>query len=92
MRLKQDNEDGIAYALVAVIMFVAIAGLLFVCYAPVMNAIIGQANVMIGNGEVGVQTAGAMEWSMGLFLAIPIISLLGIVGWAYIRTLEERGV
>jgi len=85
-----DNDEGIAYGLIAVVMFLLIASMIFICCTPLINGITGHANQMIAEGQIGVQTAGAMEWNLALFAAIPIIGLLGIVAWAYIRSLEER--
>lgn len=89
--MRIDNDEGIAYGLIAVGLFLVMASLLFICYLPVLNAIIETANSMIGNSQIGVQTAGSMSWAIGWYSAIPVIALLGIVGWACIRALEERG-
>lgn len=86
-----ENEEGIAYGLVAVLMFLVMASLIFICFTPMMNSIIGVTNDMAADGDIGIQTMGAMEWGLGLFAAIPILALLGIMAWAYIRALEERG-
>ena len=84
------NDEGIAYGLIAVVMFIGMGALIFICFTPAMNGVIEAANSLIGDGEVGVQTAGAVEWSLGWFAAIPIIGLLGIGYWSYIRALEEN--
>lgn len=86
-----DNDDAIAYGLVAVVVFLAGAALIFVCFTPAMNDIVEAANGMVADGTMGVQTRGAMDWNLGLFAAIPVISLLGIMAWAYIRSLEAKG-
>ncbi|MFA7162029.1 MAG: hypothetical protein WC083_05610 [Candidatus Methanomethylophilaceae archaeon] len=85
-----NNDDGIAYGLIAVVMFIAMVSLIYICFTPAMNGVIQAANDMIGDGMVGVQTAGAIEWGLGWFSAIPVVALLGIVLWAYIRAIEER--
>lgn len=84
------NDEGIAYGLIAVVMFIGMVALIFICFTPALNGVIGAANDLIGDGKVGVQTAGAVEWSLGWFAAIPIIGLLGIGYWSYIRALEEN--
>ncbi len=83
------NDDGIAYGLIAVAVFIAGVALIYLTFTPMMNAAIGEANALIGEGHIGAQTAGAMGWSLGWFGAIPIIALLGIFVWAYVRALEE---
>lgn len=94
MEIKKqfDNEEGISHGIVAVLMFLAIASLIWICCTPIINEIIGVGNNMIESGQIGVQTAGAMEWNIALFSSIPVICLLGISVWAYIRAIEERGV
>lgn len=86
-----EDEEGIAYGLVAVLMFLAMASLIFICLIPVMNNITGVTNDMAADGDIGIQTMGAMEWGIGWFAAIPVLALLGIMAWACIRSLEERG-
>jgi hypothetical protein len=90
MKKSMKNDEGIAYGLIAVVMFIGMVALIFICFTPAMNGVIEAANALIGDGKVGVQTAGAVEWSLGWFAAIPIIGLLGIGYWAYIRALEEN--
>lgn len=84
------NDEGIAYGLIAVVMFIVGVALIYICFTPGMNGMIGAANDLMDDGLMGVQTAGAIRWGMGWFTAIPVIGLLGIVFWAYIRALEER--
>lgn len=84
------NDEGIAYGLIAVVMFIGMVALILICFTPAMNGVIEAANDLIGDGKVGVQTAGAVEWGLGWFAAIPLIALLGIGYWSYIRALEEN--
>jgi hypothetical protein len=88
--VKMKNDEGIAYGLIAVVMFIGMVALILICFTPAMNGVIGAANDLIEDGKVGVQTAGAVEWGLGWFAAIPIIGLLGIGYWSYIRALEEN--
>jgi len=90
MEKSMKNDEGIAYGLIAVVMFIGMVALIFICFTPAMNGVIGAANDLIGDGKVGVQTAGAVEWGLGWFGAIPLIALLGIGYWSYIRALEEN--
>ena len=83
------NDEGIAYGLVAVIAFIVIGSLLWVCFTPAINGLIDASNAYTAEGMVGVQTAGAMKWSLAWFAAIPVLGLIGIAIWAYIRALEE---
>ena len=83
------NDEGIAYGLIAVVMFIGMVALIFICFTPALNMVIEEANALIGAGQVGVQTTGAMNWSLSWFGAIPIIGLIGIFIWAYVRALEE---
>jgi len=94
MEIKKqfDNEEGISHGIVAVLMFLAVASLIFTCCIPIINQMIEVANHMISDGLIGVQTVGAMEWNLALFSSIPVIALLGIILWAYIRSLEERTI
>ncbi|MDD2258175.1 MAG: hypothetical protein PHQ24_10395, partial [Proteiniphilum sp.] len=71
------NDEGIAYGLIAVVVFILGVALIYICFTPALNTVIGEANGLIGDGYVGVQTTGAMNWSLGWFGAIPIIGLLG---------------
>ncbi len=86
------NDEGIAYGLIAVIVFIIGVAVLYICFTPMINGMIEGANGMIGDGQVGVQTAGAMNWSLAWFGAIPVIGLLGIFIWSYVRALEEDRV
>jgi len=83
------NDEGIAYGLIAVAIFIVGVALTYVCFTPALNMVIEEANALIGAGQVGVQTTGAMNWSLSWFGAIPIIGLIGIFIWAYVRALEE---
>lgn len=86
------NDEGIAYGLIAVIVFIVGVAALYICFTPMMNSMIETVNGMIEDGQIGVQTVGSMNWSLALFSAIPVIGLLGILIWSYVRAIEEAGV
>lgn len=85
-----DNEEGIAYALISVVAFVIMGALIVIVLTPGVAITTVEFNKFVDAGEVSHTTAGPFVWGLSLFSAVPVISLMGILIWAYIRALERR--
>jgi len=87
---RVDNEEGIAYALIAAVAFIIMAGLIVIVLTPGIAQITEVYNDIVDRGEISHATAGPVMWSLSLFGAISIIAIFGITVWVYIRALERR--
>ena len=45
------DDEGIAYGLIAVVMFIGMVALIFICFTPAMNGVIGAANDLSGTAR-----------------------------------------
>lgn len=85
-----DNDEGISYGIIAVFVFVFGAALIYIIFTPMLEAVLGQVNVYILDGDISYQTQGMISWNVAMFTAVPVFALIGILIWAYIRAIEGR--
>ena len=45
------NDEGIAYGLIAVVMFIGMVALIFICFTPALNGVIGAAKSLLVAGR-----------------------------------------
>jgi len=87
---RVDNEEGIAYALIAAVAFIIMAGLIVILLTPGIAITTIEFNKFVDNGDISHATAGPFYWALSLYTALPIFAIFGIVIWSYIRALERR--
>ena len=86
-----DREEGIAYTTIAAFVFIVGGALVYIATMPMIDAALSAFSSYGDAGELSYQTTKMIEWNVSLYLAIPVIGLLGILVWAYIRGIEGRG-
>jgi len=86
-----DHESAISYTTIAAFMFLIGGGLIYIVTMPMIDAALAAFSVYGAEGDLSWQTTQMIDWNVSMFLAIPVIGLLGILVWAYIRAIEGRG-
>ena len=81
----------VAYGSFIVLLFLVVASVFTIIFAPMVNQIIEITNDGIEDGEYSTTFVTWFNLIAGLCKAIPIFCLLAITAWAIVRALERRG-
>jgi len=91
LKRRVDNEEAIAYSLIAIVSFIVFVALLYILLTPLFGGVIGVTNDQVDDGMLSHSTIATMDWSISLFHIIPIVSIIGIFIWGHIRAIERGG-
>lgn len=80
----------VAYGSFIVLLFIVMAGILTIVFAPMVNQTTYIVNDEISDGELSTTYAVWFNLIVGFAKAIPIFALIGVTGWAMVRALEKR--
>ena len=72
-----DDESGISFAFVVIVMALLVCTAIYIVTIPIVNEMITQFNWMIDDEMVSLGTQGAFSFSVIIFKAIPIFTLIG---------------
>lgn len=86
--LKSDAAVSFGYIVIAAFLIGGTA--IWINFTPIFNALLTQYNVDIVAGQVSVQNQQSMKFHRNVIYIVPIILLIGISGWGYIRALEQK--
>ena len=97
---KVDNEEAIAYAWMAITIFLVFAAFMYLIYIKVVNSMIaGPAgddsvgiNHDINEGKLSEQGKNAAQFNIDFATNIPIFTLLGIFVYAVARAIVVKRV
>ena len=85
-----ENDQGIAYGIYAIGLFLVLGGAFFILLNPLFNRFFDIFNELIGQGMVSTTTSDAMSFIRNVLVAFVVFMLLGLMAWAYVRALEKR--
>lgn len=86
-----DNESGIAYGFVGVIILLMGAAVMWMMFIPFINGMTDQLNVMGADGQVSQQTFAAFSLGITMYqYGPPVFILLVALYFAIVRALERR--
>lgn len=80
----------VAYGSFIVLLFILMAGILTIVFAPMVNQTTDIVNDEISDGELSTTYVMWFNLIVGLCKAIPIFALIGVTVWAVVRALEKR--
>lgn len=80
----------VSYGSFIVLLFLVVASVLTIIFAPMVNQTTEIVNKDIENGELSVKYTVFFNLIVGLCKALPLFAIIGAVGWAIIRALEKR--
>ena len=80
----------VAYGSFIVLLFIVMAGILTIVFAPMVNQTTEIVNDEIADGEMSTTYVTWFNLIVGFAKAIPIFALIGVTGWAIVRALEKR--
>jgi hypothetical protein len=84
------NDHGISYGFVMAGVFILFAGFTLALLSPVLNRLVLAHNDMVGAGGVSVSTANAVNWNVGAFIMVIIVTVIGAVYWVVVRGVEVK--
>lgn len=90
MKYFLNNNTAVSFGYIVIAAFLLGATGIWIMFAPIFNSLISAYNVNIADGIVTSQNQDAMEFHQNIIYIVPIILLIGIMGWGYIRALEKR--
>lgn len=79
-----------AYAIIFIFLVLCGVGLYAITFNEPVDELITQMNVFISNGEVSTEFVGYWEFAIGLLIALPILCLIALSIWSYVRAIERR--
>ena len=80
----------VAYGSFIVLLFIVMAGILTIVFAPMVNQTTEIVNDEIAGDEMSTTYVMWFNLIVGFAKAIPIFALIGVTGWAIVRALEKR--
>jgi hypothetical protein len=84
------NDDAIAYTWLSIIVLFIACAFIWVIFTQPINAVVDSANDNIADSKVSEQTAGAFNFSLNLFIGIPIIVLFVLLLYGVVTALYSR--
>jgi uncharacterized BrkB/YihY/UPF0761 family membrane protein len=88
--MKPLGDTAISYGFVMVFVFLGFAGFTLALLSPVLNRLVLAHNDMVGAGGVSVSTANAVNWNVGAFVMVIIVTVIGAVYWVVVRANEQK--
>lgn len=80
----------VAYGSFIVLLFIVMAGALTIVFALMVNQTIDVVNTEIERENLSTKYVVWFNLIVGFAKAIPIFALVGVAGWALVRSLEKR--
>jgi len=80
----------VAYGAFIVLLFLVMAGVLTIVFAPMVNQTTEIVNDDISDGELSTTYTMWFNLIVGFCKGLPLWALLGVTGWAIVRALEKR--
>ena len=80
----------VAFGIIWIFFVIFVSALTYITLSELVNELIVTMNDFLAAGNVTGQFVTYWNLSISLWMAIPLILLIGIVGWAYVRALEGR--
>jgi len=80
-----------SFGIFIVLLFIVAAGVMVIIINPMINDTIDIVNPNINDGTLSSKYATYFNFSVGLAKALPVFILIGVAGWAIVRSLEKRG-
>jgi len=88
-----DNESGIAYGYMMLMLYAGTAIVIWFCWSFIFNNIIVDAiNPMITTGDLSLQTTSAVGWQVNVLRYSPPIILLFIFIMGINRAIFKKGM
>lgn len=88
--MKSLGESGISYGFLMIFVFLGFAGFTLALLSPILNRLVMAHNTMVSDGGVSVSTANAVNWNVGAFVMVIIVTVIGAVYWVVVRANEQR--
>ena len=88
--MKPLGDTAISYGFVMVFVFLGFVGFTLALLSPVLNRLVLAHNDMVGAGGVSVSTANAVNWNVGAFVMVIIVTVIGAVYWVVVRANEQK--
>lgn len=80
----------VSYGIFVVLLFLIVASVLTIVFAPMVNTTTEIVNEDISDGALSTKYVTWYNLIVGLCKALPLFAIVGAVGWAIIRALEKR--
>ena len=90
MNMLKDDQ-GIAYGIYAIALFLFMAGAFVFLMTPVFNSFLNPFNQFIDQGMVSDQTRNSMAFIYEVIGAMAFILVIGVTLWGIVRSLEKKG-
>ncbi len=84
------NDSAVSFGYLAIAAFLIGGTAIWIEFTPVFNQLFIHYNSNIADGMVSVQNQQAMTNHRNVIMIVPIIILLGLAAWGFIRALEQR--
>lgn len=90
MKTTVDNDSGVAYAFFMIMALIILGALMWMAVTGVFNQVMVSVNSRISDGQMSQQTAGPIQFGMGILAAVPVFLLIGILMWSVLAAINKR--
>jgi uncharacterized Tic20 family protein len=85
-----DNEEGTTYTLIWIFALLAMAGILYLAFSPLIGSFVSTTNEYGEEGKISAQTSKAVDFGVTLFLLMPVIVVIGLFLYNYVSSVDDK--
>ena len=84
------SNTAISFGYFAIAAFLILGTSIWIMFIIVFNNLFNNYNILLTEGTVTIQNNNAMNFHQKIILFVPIVLILGLTAWGFIRALEHR--